>query len=143
MNSLLIEKREILYEADGKPQRCTQSEFVVDGRSLADFFDFSKERPWFGQTFFEEEGEAFEHERHAILGWVTPNNQLGSGRFILYRCHCGSAYCGVISCNIIVSDEHVRWLDIRYEDDFLAENDLVIQEYCFDKIQYRRAIEAN
>ncbi|MFH6992020.1 hypothetical protein [Flavobacterium sp. FlaQc-48] len=46
-----------------------------------------------------------------------PNNQFETDRIVLYRCHCGSDYCGVISCEIDFDSDYFYWSDIRFEDD--------------------------
>ncbi len=52
-----------------------------------------------------------------FLGYKEPENQFGTNRIPLYRCHCGSDYCGVISFLLEKKEDVIIWKDIRYEDD--------------------------
>lgn len=52
-----------------------------------------------------------------FLGEAPSFTQFSSQRAILYGCHCGSDYCGVISCEVILTDDSVLWQNIGYEDD--------------------------
>lgn len=173
-NVLCLSSKAYLYEVNGRaaaePHR--QSDFVVDGRSLAECFEFEPQRPWFGQTCFESlplltDGER-ERELLELRGLLPASNQLGSGRLVLYRCHCGDDNCGVISCRIERSEDRVRWSDVRFEQDPFWEaaeddderqeqdeqeeeeesgeeaplrRDLVIPEFLFATQAYDRVIE--
>jgi hypothetical protein len=55
-----------------------------------------------------------------LRGLAEPANQFASGRLVLYGCHCGCDYCGVVSC--MAKREHGKliWSDIRGEE-FCAE----------------------
>lgn len=115
MNKLEICRVGYKYEIDGKEQANPhyQTEFIVDGMSLSERFNFDKNRPWFGQTEFESSSVNVDE----FKGKSTPANQLGNGRFVLYRCHCGSDYCGVIACRVIRTETTVKWGDIFYGDE--------------------------
>ncbi|MFD2562888.1 hypothetical protein [Aquimarina rubra] len=52
-----------------------------------------------------------------FLGNNEPCNQFDTNRMVLYRCHCGSDYCGVISFNLVKQDDVIVWKEITYEDD--------------------------
>lgn len=116
MNELSLTRRSYPYEVDGvvQPAPHPQTEFIVDGVGLGAQFGFEAARPWFGQTCFEA---GVPEAIAALLGQRPPSNQFGSGRFVLYRCHCGSDYCGVISCVIERRDAVMLWRDIGYEGD--------------------------
>jgi len=118
-DQLQLERRPFIYQLRGEtqPEPIWQSEFVVNGRDLATLLDFLEERPWFGQTCFEQNPAARETAVPALRGLAPPHNQLGSGRFVLYGCHCGSDFCGVISCAISRTDDEVVWSDIRFEEE--------------------------
>jgi hypothetical protein len=58
-----------------------------------------------------------ERGRAAFLGLQPAHNQFGSGRLVLYRCHCGSDYCGVISCALELDRDHVVWRQVTREDE--------------------------
>ncbi len=138
MNVLKIQARELSYSgSDGKPSNTTQHDFLIDGVSLAEVFKFENDRPWFGATFLELNNEAKSQELSAFLGKEKPNNQFGTDRLVLYRCHCGSDYCGVISCEVKKNDHEISWLDIRFE-----ENDKpTIGKYTFNYQSYTELIK--
>lgn len=146
---LQIERRSIPYVINGKSNTCEQSEFIVDGQPLSTVFGFAGSRPWFGMTFLDSVKTAKENQLQGFLGLCVPFNQFGSGRFVLYRCHCGSDYCGVISCELNVEGDRVCWRDIRYEtdpeeaEDTDDDDDLishVISDLYFDLAQYRASV---
>lgn len=85
-----------------------------------------------------------------FLGEAAPGCQFDVRRKVLYRCHCGSDYCGVISAEIECADGRVYWRHIGYQDDdCLPEqgpppdrDDAVpdtVAEWVFDEAEYRRA----
>ncbi len=118
MNTLTFERR--TYDAriaDDQPVRpYAQSEFVVDGVGLSERFGFEEARPFFGQTCFEWSAEHLGARALELRGLASARSQLGEGRFVLYGCHCGSDYCGVISCAITREGGDVIWSDVRHED---------------------------
>lgn len=67
-----------------------------------------------------------------------PFNQFQTDRIVLYRCHCGCDYCGIISFEIEFSDNYIFWKDIRFElDDESETNDVKsIEILQFSKKQY-------
>lgn len=54
--------------------------------------------------------------------------QLENNRLVLYRCHCGSDYCSVISCALETTNTQVIWRDIGYEDGLDTEDALELDE---------------
>lgn len=84
-----------------------------------------------------------------FLGNDEPMNQFGSNRIVLYRCHCGCDYCGVISFVLEKGNDHIIWKDITYEnDDFEDEKDVLkrtglkpISELKFDRKKYELEFE--
>lgn len=79
-----------------------------------------------------------------------PNNHLNNGRFVLYRCHCGCDYCGVISCKITRTETSVKWTDIyfgdedgRFEDEASDSDSVLINltEFEFDINEYDKVID--
>ena len=52
-----------------------------------------------------------------LLGKAIAQNQITPGRPVLYRCHCGCDYCGVISISLEIEEASVFWRDIRYQSD--------------------------
>ncbi len=145
MNTLEIRKIGYQYQINGVEQESPhhQSEFIVDGVGLSKLYNFEESRPWFGQTEFESTVDQIA----ALKGLESPNNQLNNGRFVLYRCHCGCDYCGVISCKISRTETSVKWTDIyfgdqdgRFEDD---ESDCIlinVTEFEFNIKEYDRVI---
>src|SRR5262249_19767809 len=110
MSTLAVIKKTIEY---GHGETCTQFEFLVDDFGVSEILGFANDRPWFGSTCFESSGSALEGAIAQLLGLSPSYNQFGTGRFVLYRCHCGCDYCGVISFQIIRSDTKVIWEDVR------------------------------
>ncbi len=140
MNTLSIVANGYAYEVDGVPAKCPhrQTDFRVDDIGLGKVFKFESSRPWFGQTIFEE----FPGDEDFIAqlrGLREAVNQFGTKRFVLYKCHCGCDYCGILSCEIERRPDVVLWRDIRYEEQRYSGR--VINEYRFDPEQYDQAIE--
>ena len=134
MNVLEIQPKSYPYEIDGKLQApVTLSDFIVDGISLSEKFDLDA---WTASTCFEDMIEVKSREIKALLGSATPNNQWGSGRFVLYRCHCGCDYCGVISCEIVKEGECIHWKDVGYEGDDEPEVSQHIECLTFNFNEY-------
>lgn len=73
-----------------------------------------------------------------FLGNTKPTNQFLTDRIVLYRCHCGCDYCGVISFKIDFDQTYIYWSEIRFELDDESQTDEVksIERLWFDKIQY-------
>ncbi|MBX7223849.1 MAG: hypothetical protein K1Y36_28295 [Blastocatellia bacterium] len=126
-------------------RQSTLSEFLVDGVGLSTLFNFDFGRPWFGRTCFEEGPASLEKELLALRGLGPAWNQFGTGRFVLYRCHCGCDYCGVISCQVIRTATTVIWKEIQYEDDWFPNLDppfeMRIPLFEFDLEQYESALD--
>lgn len=84
-----------------------------------------------------------------FLGNHKPMNQFGTNRIVVYRCHCGCDYCGVISYTLHIEDDVVIWKNINYEDDndfeseeALNENEIhAIKELRFDTREYQEAFK--
>lgn len=73
-----------------------------------------------------------------FTGMKMPFNQFGTKRIVLYRCHCGCDYCGVISCELNMDRDFVYWKDVRYEteDDDEQEYTKRIEILKFEKENY-------
>ncbi len=76
-----------------------------------------------------------------FLGISKPINQFGTDRIVLYRCHCGSDYCGVISFALHKEDNSIIWKDISYEDDTENNEEIIIKELRFDSREYQLEFE--
>ncbi len=78
-----------------------------------------------------------------FLGHVTPSNQFRTGRLVLYCCHCGCDYCGVISCILQKNNRVITWSNIRQEDDFELSNESfqsLPESFHFHFSDYRKEI---
>lgn len=83
-----------------------------------------------------------------FLGNNPPSNQFETNRIVIYRCHCGCDYCGVISCKIDKQDDLIIWKEITYEnDDFEYEQEIEdkeikpIMELRFSRKEYELEFE--
>lgn len=141
MNLLSIVNYEAEYDGVGKTiQKWNQAEFIIDGIALSEYFSFKVNRPWFGATFMELDNAAWTNELNMFLGKTEANNQFNSNRFVLYRCHCGCDYCGVISCVIEKKHDVVYWKDIYFETDDTEVEGNVISQYTFNYTDYVKCI---
>ena len=68
-----------------------------------------------------------------LAGNAPPHNQFGTPRAVLYRCHCGCDYCGVISCAISRSGQTITWGRLGYENDHPPKRG---RSYTFDLDAY-------
>ena len=73
-----------------------------------------------------------------LIGIEKPFNQFQTDRVVLYRCHCGCDYCGIISFVIEFSNDYIFWKNIRFElDDETETKDVKsIEKLQFNKKQY-------
>lgn len=82
-----------------------------------------------------------------LLGNENPENQFGTNRIVLYRCHCGADYCGVISFQLQINRAYIIWKDIRFENEHNFELEMKereinpIKELKFDRIEYETELE--
>jgi hypothetical protein len=113
-----------------------QADFLIDGEPLGTTLQVL--RPWSGRTRFEDARQGVNRFVDELLGEEVPQNQFGTGRLVLFGCHCGCDYCGVISCEVLKQGDSLLWRNIGHEDDTsIAQRiDLVV----FDFHQYSAAI---
>lgn len=145
MNALTLTSRGYAYEIDGTPYpEVQQADFVVDGQPLSELFGFEDSRPWFGETCFAYADPIRAGLLQQLRGLDLATNQFGTERFVLYRCHCGSDYCGVISCRIERDERSVRWIDVQAEQEAGWESGLEFDGEIpfleFDAPSYDKAI---
>jgi hypothetical protein len=143
MNKLQLRLGEYPYEIDGvlQPVPHKQTDFVVDGQGLGDAFGFEADRPWFGQTPFEYLPDHAGKLIEQLRGLDPAESVFDTGRFSLYRCHCGDEQCGVISCKIVRDTSTVRWLDVRCEPEGgPPPYSVTIPEFAFDANDYDNAV---
>ncbi|SDY30241.1 hypothetical protein SAMN04487939_101717 [Lysobacter sp. yr284] len=115
---LRIGRTAFAYATDGAQQRAEVAEIFIDERPLAHWLGIARD---LGNADTDLETQRplalVERGRAAFLGLQPAHNQFGSGRLVLYRCHCGSDYCGTISCVLEVDGDHVVWRQVTLEDD--------------------------
>ncbi|WP_242112220.1 hypothetical protein [Luteimonas aquatica] len=103
---------------DGAPRQWDVTEFLVDERPLAERLGIARDLLFCGTDLDAGLPPALrERGRDMFLGRTGAMNQFGSGRLVLYRCHCGCDYCGVASCRLEVAADRVYWHDVTFEDD--------------------------
>ena len=112
---LTFAKRDYQYKSgDGHTHTYTQMEYVVDGVDLSirlGIADLDVLAICTRLTPLE-----LSYRARELRGLAKPGNQFGSGRLVLYGCHCGCDYCGVISCIAKRENGMVVWSDIRGEE---------------------------
>jgi len=72
-----------------------QADFLIDGEPLGTTLQVL--RPWSGRTRFEDARQGVNRFVGELLGGEVPQNQFGTGRLVLFGCHCGCDYCGAVS----------------------------------------------
>jgi hypothetical protein len=113
-------------------------EYVVDGIDLSIRLGISDLDVLSMSTRLTSQ-ELESYRAQELCGLSKPSNQFASGRLILYGCHCGCDYCGVISCVATCEDDMLVWGDIRGED--FCEEITPIQKLVFPAKQVIDAIE--
>lgn len=115
---LRIGKTLVEYAIDEVAHRTEIDEFFIDERSLAHWLGVERDLGNYGSDLDLRQPPPLRERGLAMaLGREPSCNQNGSGRHVLYRCHCGSDYCGVISCVLEFDGDHVVWRQITFEDD--------------------------
>lgn len=128
-------------------------EFFIDKKPLSERLGIDRRSLKFIQSEFDCKEEYRKDAESLFLGTAESLNQFGTGRLVLYRCHCGSDYCGVISCKLVIEDHSVRWENIGYEKDERfpvktrgTKEDLgfilkEVPDLCFERTAYTTAVE--
>lgn len=115
---LRIGQTVVEYAIDGVNHRIEVAEIFIDDRSLAHWLGVQRDLGNCGSDLDLGQSSPLRPRGLAMfLGQEPSWNQNGSGRHALYRCHCGSDYCGVISCVLEFDGDHVAWQQITFEDD--------------------------
>lgn len=105
-------------DIDGVPRQVEAAELFIDERPLAHWLGLTRDLGNSDTDLDRALPPALaEGGRAAFLGLQPAHNQFGSGRLVLYRCHCGCDYCGVISCILELDRDHVVWRQVTREDD--------------------------
>ncbi len=139
--------RRVYPKTDNKDFSQTKSkhfDFFIDGTSLStllnidrfdlSFSDFDLDIPFIDQSKFPDYNpkERIEFINQKVLeftGKKKPQNQLNTNSIVLYRCHCGCDYCGIISFELSINEKEVIWRNIGYEMDKEPDNnDAIIEE---------------
>jgi hypothetical protein len=113
-----------------------QADFLINGEPLGRTLQLV--RPWFGRTRFEDNRQGVNRFVGELLGEEVPHNQFGTGRVVLFGCHCGCDYCGVISCEVLKQGACLLWRNIGHETDHSVEQRINL--LVFDFHQYSAAI---
>ncbi|WP_378174045.1 hypothetical protein [Aquimarina sp. SS2-1] len=135
-------------------------DFFIDGKALSELLNinrFDLAYCDFDLDILEMDTDKFpKYDRAKVnknavaqfLGINQPSNQFDTTRIVLYRCHCGSDYCGVISCNLVKQDDVIIWKGITYEnDDFEYDKEIAnsgikpITELKFARREYELEFE--
>ncbi|WP_299247474.1 hypothetical protein [uncultured Aquimarina sp.] len=135
-------------------------DFFIDGKALTEWLNISRfdlAYSDFDLDILEVDTSKFpDYDRTKInknavaqfLGNKQPSNQFATNRIVLYRCHCGSDYCGVISCKLDKQDDLIVWKEITYEnDDFEYKKEMEnrgiqpIKELKFARKEYELEFE--
>lgn len=138
---LSVTQTPLHYEIDDKPASCQIAEFSINGSPLSSLLGIARGLCSSECNFDIEE----------LSAQQPSSNQLGTGRVVLYRCHCGSDYCGVVSCGIVDRGDSIEWQNISFEDDSgihvsghsaVWPNLLPIEKLVFNKEAYLSEIRA-
>ena len=109
------------YELDGKSECALITEFIVDGIPLSSLLGVPRDLGSCGCSLDPSEKSvlpsATQEMIETLIGKAKPSNQFRTDRIVLYRCHCGCDYCGVVSCRLIETENEIEWHDISFEDD--------------------------
>ena len=138
---LSVTQTPILCEIDDKPVSFQVAEFWINGSPLSSLLGIER---GFGSSECNLDIEELSAQQPS-------SNQFGTGRVVLYRCHCGSDYCGVFSCGIVDRGDSIEWQNISFEDDSgmhlsgrsaIWPNLLSIEKLVFNKEAYLSEIRA-
>lgn len=104
------------YTIDNQDYTTTIGEFLIDEKPLCEWFGDGRN---LGNCYTEIDIDKvrYVHFANQLTGQTEPSNQLDTPRLVLYRCHCGCDYCGVVSTEIVVQENTVTWQNVGYEDD--------------------------
>jgi|GEM_PF-1263431 len=144
------------YTIEARDYRIEIGEIFIDERPLAHWLGYVRH---LGNCHTDIDPRTPAKRRAAAraihLGLEPADNQNESGRLVLYRCHCGCDYCGVVSCELKFDGDHVVWDRLTYENDEgpMLERDPHEdpldslfppngpQRFVFDRAQYQAELE--
>jgi len=141
MDNLSILLKPLRYEIDGIWHEAQIVEFLVNGSELSEILGIERGLENCGcdidpvtKTILPDIYNRF---IEVLAGEIAPVNQFGTPRVVLYRCHCGCDYCGVVSCAISRSGQSITWSSIGYELDNPPKDG---PTYTFDLSAYMEVI---
>jgi hypothetical protein len=107
-------------DIEGRAVKLDLRDFLIDGRPLAEHLGVSRCGLDLCGSPLDFAGQARHRVAMAdyaqqLTGAAPGHNQFGSGRVVLYGCHCGCDYCGVLSTRVERSEGLVHWLDVGHE----------------------------
>ena len=143
---------EYRLESDGPVRKTQVPEIFIDAQPLAQLLGVERNLRFYECVVGNKIQAVAESAIRQYTGDAPPLNQFGSPRIVLYRCHCGADYCGVISFSLLQHENRVTWRAINYESDagIVAEQDVrasglenyrAIDEISFDADQYMAEFE--
>ncbi|MGB4774955.1 MAG: hypothetical protein WBP45_07285 [Daejeonella sp.] len=112
---LSFEKTAIKYQINEEERETLLTEFLIDHKPLSEIIGIERSLCFY-ETEFDYSKDRKSMAIKQFMGEFKPINQFTSDRIILYRCHCGCDYCGVISFRLVIENNIVIWKDIAYED---------------------------
>lgn len=114
-------------------------EFFIDGQPLIELLGDYRHLGNYDNDL-NSGGVLSHHYILQLLGRASNNNQLGSNRTVLYRCHCACDHCGIFSTEIIVGKLTVKWKIIAWENQEEQITFDQVIDLTFFKPQYFKAI---
>jgi hypothetical protein len=106
---------------DGVPTKVRLWDCVIDYRPLAEHLGVAhcgrdlcgSPLAWIGYRRYRDQLADCGRQ---LTGAAPADNQFCRGRVVLYHCHCGCHYCGVLSARVERSAGIARWRDVGLED---------------------------
>lgn len=132
-------------KADEPAHELTVPEIFVDGQALSGMIGVERDLAFINCDFTSDDPNVIRSAIAQYTGQAAPCNQFGSPRIVLYRCHCGSDYCGVISFSLVEKGGLILWRNLSYKTETgIIDTGVVeqaydirfIEEMAFNKVQY-------
>jgi hypothetical protein len=131
-------------KAEEPPHEMTVPEIFVDERPLSEKIRIGRGLAYSNCDFSYDNPEILSAAIDRYTGKRSPSNQFGSKRIVLYRCHCGVDYCGVVSFSLVEEEYFIVWRNLSRESEDGVEDAAALQldgvqfieELRFEKAQY-------